>query len=87
MVMGRPTYLNRGQRMTRTSYAVEGLTCGYCIGEVMEHVRALVGVTGVAVDLVRDGSSPVVVTSAAEVEIEQVRRAGRRRSRPSRRTS
>ena len=32
--------------MTTTSYGVAGLTCGACIAEVMEHVRALVGVTG-----------------------------------------
>jgi len=59
--------------MTTTSYAVDGLTCGYCIAEVMEQVRELVGVTGVAVDLVKNGSSPVVVTSGPELEIDEVR--------------
>lgn len=47
--------------MTTTSCAVNGLTCGYCTAEVMEQVRELVGVTGVAVDLVTNGSAPVVV--------------------------
>lgn len=61
--------------MTTASYAVTGLTCGHCIAEVMEHVRALAGVTGVAVDLVRDGSSPLVVTSGPAVGIGQVREA------------
>lgn len=59
--------------MTTASYAVTGLTCGYCIAEVMEHVRALAGVTGVAVDLVRDGSSPLMVTSGPAVGIGEVR--------------
>jgi len=59
--------------MTTTSYAVNGLTCGYCIAEVMEQVRELVGVTGVAVDLVKNGSSPVVVTSGPELEIDKIR--------------
>lgn len=61
--------------MTTTSYAVTGLTCGDCIAEVLEHVRALVGVTAVAVELVRDGPSPVVVTSGPAVRIGQVREA------------
>jgi len=61
--------------MTTTRYAVTGLTCGYCIAEVMEHVRARVGVTGVAVDLVKDGPSPITVTSGPEVVIGQVREA------------
>ena len=61
--------------MTTASYAVTGMTCGYCMAEVMEHIRALVGVTGVAVDLVQDGPSPVVVTSGAVVRIARVREA------------
>lgn len=59
--------------MTTTSYAVTGLTCGYCIAEVMERVWALAGVTRVAVDLVKDGPSPVLVSSGPAVRIGQVR--------------
>ena len=62
--------------MTTTSYAVNGLTCGYCIAEVMQRVRELVGVTGVAVDLVKNGSSPVVVTSGPELEIDEDGKVG-----------
>jgi copper chaperone CopZ len=58
-----------------TIYAVAGLTCGDCLAEVMERVRALVGVTGVAVDLVGDGPSPVMVTSVPPVGIATVRDA------------
>ena len=40
--------------MTTARYTVTGLTCGYCIAEVMEHLRDLVGVTGVGVDLTEE---------------------------------
>ena len=52
--MGRPLWRPQrrgGLSMPTTRYAVTGLTCGYCIAEVVEHVRDLVGVTGVSVDL------------------------------------
>ena len=61
--------------MTTTRYAVDGLTCGDCIAEVLEHVHDVAGVTRVSVDLVRDGSSRVTVTSRPQVRIEQVRDA------------
>lgn len=61
--------------MTTNVYAVAGLTCADCLAEVMERVRALVGVTGVAVDLVTDGPSPVMVTSVPPVGIATVRDA------------
>lgn len=61
--------------MTTTRYAVEGLTCGDCIAEVLEHVHDVAGVTWVRVDLVRDGSSPVTVTSRTGVGIGKVRDA------------
>lgn len=61
--------------MATTIYAVAGLTCGDCLAEVMERVRALEGVTRVAVDLVRDGPSPVEVTSVLPVGIGSVRDA------------
>ncbi len=61
--------------MTTTSYRVAGLTCGACIAEVMEHIRELAGVTGVAVQLVRDGPSSVVVTAGPTVGIGEVRAA------------
>jgi len=61
--------------MTTARYAVTGLTCGFCVVEVMEHVRDLVGVTGVGVDLVKDGPSHVMVTSGPAVVIGQIREA------------
>lgn len=32
--------------MTTASYAVTGMTCGYCLAKVKERIRALVGLTG-----------------------------------------
>lgn len=46
---------------TRSTFTVEGLTCGCCIAEIIEAVRVLPHVTGVAVDLVAGGSSVLVV--------------------------
>lgn len=61
-------------------YAVEGLTCGACLAEVMEAVRGLPQVTGVAVDLVVNGRSALMVRSDVAVPpqavIESVHRVG-----------
>lgn len=54
---------SRAPAGSRSSYTVAGLTCGACIAEVMEAVRLLPGVTGVAVDLVIDGGSSLIVYS------------------------
>ena len=61
--------------MTTASYAVEGLTCGYCMAEVLENVHSLSGVTDVAVDLVKGGQSPLIVTSATRLKVDAVREA------------
>lgn len=45
------------------TYAVRGLTCGWCVAELMEQVQVLPGVQAVAVDLVVDGESPLTVRS------------------------
>lgn len=49
--------------MSTAIYAVEGLTCGDCLAEVLEKVHSLPGVTDVAMDLVTGGQSPLIVTS------------------------
>lgn len=59
--------------MTTVSYGVEGLTCAYCMAEVLEHVHSLSGVTYVAMDLVRAGQSPLMVTSGTELGVDSVR--------------
>lgn len=49
--------------MTTSSYTIEGLTCGACLAEVMERVRLIPRVTGVSIDLVRNGLSPLLIRS------------------------
>lgn len=50
---------------TRTvSYAVEGMTCGHCVGTVIEAVRALKGVDDVRIDLQAGGVSTATVTGS-----------------------
>ncbi len=61
--------------MVTTAFAVEGLTCGSCLAEVLEQLRAVGGVSGAAVDLVVGGPSPVVVTSGTAVSAGQIRAA------------
>ncbi len=54
--------------MTTTTFRVDGMTCGHCVRAVTEELSALPGVTGVDVDLVTGGSSPVTVTSDAPLD-------------------
>ncbi len=61
--------------MVTTAFAVEGLTCGSCLAEVLEQMRTVDGVSGAAIDLVVGGRSPVVVTSGAAMGTAQIRAA------------
>ena len=61
--------------MVTAMYAVEELTCGSCLAEVLENIRSLAGVTDVTMDLVTGGQSPLVVTSGAKLGVEAVRAA------------
>lgn len=49
--------------MTTATYDVVGMTCGHCVGAVASELRAVPGVTDVAIDLVAGGTSHVTVTS------------------------
>ena len=51
--------------MTTATYTVDGMTCGACLAEVMEGIRLLPGVSGVAVSLIPDGPSPLFIESRA----------------------
>ena len=65
-----------GSKIVATArYEVGGLTCAYCIVEILDHVRELPGVAKVSVDLVRGGRSLVVVTADPGTPGEGVRRA------------
>lgn len=72
---GRKWNITRGFGVTTATYAVEGLTCGSCIAEVMERVRLLPGVIGLSVDLVTGGPSPLIVTSGYAMAADEVRQA------------
>lgn len=58
--------------MHTDTYTVEGMTCGSCIAEVIELVRALPGVSGVAVGYSSDGASPMILHSGRVVPAEDV---------------
>ncbi len=49
--------------MTSVTYRVTGMTCEHCLRAVSGELRALDGVSGVAIDLVPGGASAVTVTS------------------------
>lgn len=57
---------------TVITYPVVGMTCGHCVASVTSEVSKLVGVTGVAVELVSGGQSAVTVTSEAPLERSDV---------------
>lgn len=58
--------------MSTTTFRVDGMTCGHCVRAVTEELSALPGVTGVDVELVAGGSSPVTVTSDAPLASDAV---------------
>lgn len=60
---------------TTTAYSVAGMTCGHCVSAVTEELTRLPGVRDVQVQLVPEGSSTVVVSSDATLELDAVRAA------------
>jgi len=56
----------------RNSYTVTGMTCGHCVSAVTTELSRLPGVADVQVDL---ASGEVVVTSATELSLDDVRTA------------
>jgi copper chaperone len=54
------------------TYAVTGMTCGHCAQAVTEEVRAIAGVSDVAVDLVAGGTSRVTVTADEPVSDDAI---------------
>ncbi|MBM7791061.1 heavy-metal-associated domain-containing protein [Tenggerimyces flavus] len=61
--------------MPTATYSVSGLTCDHCVHAVTSEFSALTGVSEVTVDLVPGGESKVTVTSAAPLELDDVRSA------------
>ena len=61
--------------MATTTYTVRGMTCGHCVNAVTEELLTVMGVTGVAIDLVEGGDSSVSVTSTEPLDVDQVKGA------------
>ena len=53
----------------RTTYQVEGMTCGHCIAAVTHEVKAVPGVSDVSVDIT---TGRVIVTSTRALERAEV---------------
>lgn len=60
------------QEMTTATYTVDGMTHKACIAEVMESIRLLPGVSGVAVWFVPNGPPPLVIQSRGDLAPEVV---------------
>lgn len=58
--------------MTTSTYPVNGMTCGHCVGSVTKELKTLDGVTSVNVDLVSGGTSTVTVESNAPLDADAV---------------
>ncbi len=57
------------------AYSVRGMTCDHCTRSVTAELEALGTVSDVAVDLVPQGDSTIIVTSSAELAQDVVRNA------------
>jgi copper chaperone CopZ len=55
--------MSGGEQVAVRSYLVTGLTCDHCVHAVSDEIRALAGVSDVAVDLEAGATSTVHVTS------------------------
>lgn len=58
--------------MTVETFPVVGMTCGHCVSAVDSELRAVPGVTDVAIDLVAGGTSQVTVTSTEPLARDDV---------------
>lgn len=56
----------------QTTFTVTGMTCGNCVKHVTEELQEIDGVTGVSVDLVAGGDSPVTLTSEDPVSQDAI---------------
>jgi copper chaperone CopZ len=62
--------------MTRKmAFDVDGVTCGLCIGDIMERVRVVPGVLEISVGPVHDGHSHVQVTSESTTRLAWLAKA------------
>jgi copper chaperone len=55
-----------------STFQVEGMSCGHCVGAVQSEVSAVAGVTAVDVDL---ATGSLVITSERAIDADAVREA------------
>lgn len=58
--------------MSTTTVSISGMTCGHCVDSVSEELNAIDGVQSVSVDLNKGGISTATVTSAGDLDLEQI---------------
>ncbi len=58
--------------MNSSTYAVQGMTCDHCVNAVTEEVTKIEGVTEVNIDLHPGELSQVHVTSAAQINDQEL---------------
>ena len=58
-----------------TTIGISGMHCGHCVASVTEELQGLEGVQDVAVELNKDGISVATITSAAELDPEEISEA------------
>lgn len=56
----------------KTTVNISGMHCGHCVASVTEELQELEGVAAVDVALNKDGVSVASITSAAELDPEQI---------------
>lgn len=61
--------------MRARAFTVTGPFCGTCLAELLERVRVIRGVSGVAAGLPGDGTAVMVLNGPSPVDEEQVRSA------------
>lgn len=58
-----------------TTVNISGMHCGHCVSSVTEELQELEGVQGVTVELNKDGISVATITSASELDPEDISEA------------
>lgn len=58
--------------MSATTIKATGLTCNHCAMSVREEIEEIENVTGVEVDVVKDGESTVTINHTGDLDTEAV---------------
>lgn len=58
--------------MSTITVSISGMTCGHCVDAVTEEISSLEGVERVSIDLNKGGISTATITSAGDVDPDQI---------------